>query len=64
MEVGKLWRCLVHFEAISMSSVLLSFALGIIAVIQALISLMYSCIEVSSLDICQTKLTSIIACHQ
>ena len=51
IEVGRLWRCLVHLEVTSMSSVLLSLSLSMFAVAQALTSLIHDCIEWSSSDI-------------
>ena len=45
IEVGRLWRCLVHLEVTSMSSVLLSLSLSMFTVASALTSLMHDCIE-------------------
>ena len=60
IEVGRIWRCLALYEATSMSSVLLSFSLGMFRVAQALTSLIHDCIERSSSyislgDICNCK---------
>ena len=51
IEVGRLWRCSVVLEVTSMSSVLLSLSLSMLAIAQALTSLIYDCIDCSSSDI-------------
>ena len=45
MEVGRLWRCLVLIEVTSMSYVLLPLSLSMLAVVQALTSLILDCME-------------------
>ena len=47
-----------------MSSVLLSLSLSMLAVAQALTSLMYDCIELNSSDILSGGAISVVACHQ
>ena len=62
IEVGRIWRCLVPLEVKSMSFVLLS--LSMLAVAQALTSLIHDCIEWSSSDIPSGEQKSVIVCRQ
>ena len=45
IEVGRLWRCLVLIEVTSMSFVLLSSSLSMVAVAEASTSHIHDCIE-------------------
>ena len=45
IEVGRVWRRLVLLEVTCMSYALLSLSLSMVAVVQALTSLMHDCIE-------------------
>ena len=45
IEVGRLWRCLVHLEVTRIRSVMLSSSFGMLTVAQTLTSPMHDCIE-------------------
>ena len=64
IKVGKLWGCLVICEVTSMSTVLLSFCLHLLAVSKSLISLTHDCMSEVARIYCPGEHISVIVCHQ